>query len=88
MRSLTVSNPSDRFDIRPHLDLFYEARDLGCGLLWLRDGMAGYVSASVVGDAIEILKTYESMKERGRIAELPPAAYEITWDQVVNVRPA
>lgn len=87
MLSYLISHNSDRFDIRP----FYYGVTLnavqGLPLFWERDGMIGKVPAAVVLDLLDVLRSYEAMQQRGRIVDLPAAAYELTWEQTIEHRP-
>lgn len=88
MLSYRILHNSDRFDIRLYwIPLVAIAGDGGC-LLWELDGCVGKISNANLREQIRLLSAYEKMQQRGRIVDLPAAAYELTWDQTIEHRPA
>jgi len=74
-------------DIRPLLDRLWDINQFRRRLYWNRDGMVGLVPGAVLSDIIDVYYAYETLRQRGRISELPEAACFILWDQVVDIRP-
>jgi hypothetical protein len=86
MNLLHISHSSERFDIRPHVADLIAAHALNRCVMWHRDGMTGLIHPEVLGNALDLFHSYETMRQRGRITELPAAAYTITWDQCFDVQ--
>lgn len=89
MSSYRIYHNSDRFDCRgPHFPGITSAATTGGVLFWEREGMIGKVPNSILRDLLDLYRAYAILREWGRIVDLPPVAYELTWDQTVDHRPA
>lgn len=86
MRSLTLSDPKSMLDIRPHAEALEALANDGGFLLWHRDGMVGKIPNVVLRDIVTVYLAYETLRQRGRITELPAAAYSLHWSQASDVR--
>lgn len=87
MSSYRIYHNSDRYDIRPHLIGVSAAAVEGGPLFWHRDGMVGKIPNTILRDTLAVYKSYNEMQQRGRVVDIPAAAYELTWDQTVEHRP-
>lgn len=81
MTSLRISNPSDRFNIVPQIKELEALADAGGFILWDRDGMVGKIPNVAIRDAVTLYLSYEMMRQRGRLPEVPAVACYLHWDQ-------
>lgn len=88
MLSYLISHNSDRFDCRGEMRHLFDILTTGGVLFWDRDGLRGKIPSAVLGDLLRTFVAYKEMQQRGRIVDLPAAAYELTWEQTIEHRPA
>lgn len=86
MGSLLISLAAETLDVREFLPQLQYCEKRGLRLAWQRDGMVGYLDCGTIANALELYNTHETMRQRGRIIELPAAAYTVTWNQCSNVQ--
>lgn len=83
MISLLICNPSEQFEIGPQIDELEALADRGGFVLWDRDGMVRKLPNAALRDAVSLYRSYEKMRQRGRLPELPAVACFVRWNQCV-----
>lgn len=87
MPSLTIYQEAESFDFRDYVGEICCAQLNGGPLFWNRNGLVGKVPAGILRDTLDLFIACEKMQRRGRIVDLPAAAYTISWDQTEDHRP-
>lgn len=87
MPSYRILHNSDLFDIRPWRPRLASLALMEGVLFWERDGLIGKIDNATLTAQLMIYDSYKQMQQRGRIVDLPAAAYELSWEQTIEHRP-